>query len=278
MKSLNEDIKQGQFKNIYLLYGEEDYLKKQYRDRLVKAMLPEGDTVNYAHYEGKGLPVGEIIDLAETMPFFAERRLIVIEDSGLFKSSAAEFADYIKNLPETTCFLFVENEIDKRNKLYKTVKDKGRVVEMARQDEITDEDVDAVCTAQIEGHIFEMVDAVAVGDKKKALDYYYDLLALKEPPMRILYMLTKQFRSLLVVQSLMRRGMAQKQVASEAGLHPFVAGKCMRQCRSFSQDQLRDILELGVELETDVKTGRMKDTTCVELFILSPQIGGQQRA
>ena len=46
--------------------------------------------------------------------------------------------------------------------------------------------------------------------------------------MRILYMLTKQFRSLLVVQSLMRRGMAQKQVASEAGLHPFVAGKCMR--------------------------------------------------
>ena len=95
--------------------------------------------------------------------------------------------------------------------------------------------------------------------------------------MRILYMLTKQFRSLLVVQSLMRRGMAQKQIASEAGLHPFVAGKCMRQCRSFSQDQLRDILELGVELETDVKTGRMKDTTCVELFILSPQTGGQQR-
>ena len=85
------------------------------------------------------------------------------------------------------------------------------------QDEITDEDVDAVCTAQIEGHIFEMVDAVAVGDKKKALDDYYDLLALKEPPMRILYMLTEQFRSLLVVQSLMRRGIAQKQVASEAG-------------------------------------------------------------
>ena len=96
--------------------------------------------------------------------------------------------------------------------------------------------------------------------------------------MRILYMLTSSSGHVLVVQSLMRRGMAQKQVASEAGLHPFVAGKCMRQCRSFSQDQLRDILELGVELETDVKTGRMKDTTCVELFILSPQIGGQQRA
>ena len=82
MKSLNEDIKTGQFKSIYLLYGEEEYLKKQYKGRLTRAMLPEGDRVNYAYYEGKGIPVPEIIDLAETMPFFAERRLIVIEDSG----------------------------------------------------------------------------------------------------------------------------------------------------------------------------------------------------
>ena len=77
MKNLNEDLKTGNIKQAYLLYGEEAYLKKQYRDRLTKAVLPEGDTVNYAHYEGKGINVPEIIDLAETMPFFAEKRLIV---------------------------------------------------------------------------------------------------------------------------------------------------------------------------------------------------------
>lgn len=69
MKNLNEDLKTGNIKQAYLLYGEEAYLKKQYRDRLTKAVLPEGDTVNYAHYEGKGINVPEIIDLAETMPF-----------------------------------------------------------------------------------------------------------------------------------------------------------------------------------------------------------------
>ena len=47
MKSLNEDLKTGQFKQIYLLYGGENYLKRQYRDRFVKAMIPEGDTMNY---------------------------------------------------------------------------------------------------------------------------------------------------------------------------------------------------------------------------------------
>ena len=128
MKNLNEDLKTGNIKQAYLLYGEEAYLKKQYRDRLTKAVLPEGDTVNYAHYEGKGINVPEIIDLAVTMPFFAEKRLIVIEDSGLFKNADAKFADYIKSMPETVCFVFVESEVDKRSKMYKAVKETGRVV------------------------------------------------------------------------------------------------------------------------------------------------------
>ena len=79
MKSLNEDLKTGQFKQIYLLYGEEAYLKKLYKNRFVKAMVPEGDTMNYRYFEGKNTNPKEIIDLAETLPFFAERRLIVLD-------------------------------------------------------------------------------------------------------------------------------------------------------------------------------------------------------
>ena len=73
MKTLNEDIKTGNFKPVYLLYGEEAYLKKQYRDRITKAIFPDGDTVNYAYYEGKGINPGELIDLAETMPIFCRQ-------------------------------------------------------------------------------------------------------------------------------------------------------------------------------------------------------------
>ena len=131
MKSLNEDIKTGQFKQVYLLYGEEAYLKKQYKDRLTRAMLPEGDTMNYAYYEGKGIDGAELIDLAETMPFFAERRLIVVENSGFFKSAEPQLADYMKELPETACFLFVEQEVDKRSRMFKAVKTVGRAVELS---------------------------------------------------------------------------------------------------------------------------------------------------
>lgn len=137
MKSLNEDLKTGNFKQIYLLYGEEGYLKKQYKERFVKAMVAEGDTMNYAYYEGRNTDVKQVIDLAETMPFFAERRLIVFENTGFFKNAGAELADYIKEMPETTYFIFVENEVDKRSKLYKAVKAKGHIVELSAQDEST---------------------------------------------------------------------------------------------------------------------------------------------
>lgn len=321
MKSLNEDIKTGKFRQVYLLYGEEAYLKKQYKDRMTKAMLPEGDTMNYAYYEGKGISPAELIDLAETMPFFAERRLIVVENSGFFKNATPELADYMKTLPDTTCFLFIENDVDKRGKMYKAVKDKGRIVEMGRQDEktllywiagnvkregrqikestarylvaktgtdmenlekeleklfaytlgqneITAQDVDDICTTQITNKIFEMVEAVAAKQQKKALDYYYDLLALKEPPMRILYLLSRQFKLLLEVKDLLGRGYDKSQIAKTAGLHPFVAGKYMQQCRTFTKDELRSILEESANMEEMVKTGRMNDVMSVELFIV----------
>lgn len=137
MKSLNEDLKTGQFRQIYLLYGEENYLKKQYKDRFTKAMLPNGDTMNYAYYEGKGVDVREVIDLAETLPFFAERRLLVFENTGFFKSAGEDLADYIKDMPDTTFFIFVENEVDKRSKLFKAVKAKGHIAELPFQDEST---------------------------------------------------------------------------------------------------------------------------------------------
>lgn len=306
---------------MYLLFGEEDYLKKQYKNRLARAMLPDGDTMNYAYYEGKGISVGEVIDLAETMPFFAERRLIVIEGSGLFKGASPEFADYIKVMSESTCFIFVESEIDKRGKLYKAVKDKGRAVELGRQDEktlllwvaglvkkegkkvqestiryliakvgtdmenlekeleklfcytmdreeIQIQDVDAICTEQITNKVFDMVEAVANKQQKKALDYYYDLLALKEPPMRILYLLTRQFKLLLEVQELVKKGYGKKQIAEMAGLHPFAAGKYMTQCRNFQKAELCSIMEEAADLEERVKTGLLSDIMSVELFIV----------
>ena len=136
------------------------------------------------------------------------------------------------------------------------------------REEITEQDIDEICTVQITNQIFAMVEAVAMKQQKKALDHYYDLLALKEPPMRILYLLSRQFRLLLHVKDLQKKGYDRGTIAKKAGLHPFVAGKYMQQGRSFSMADLRGIMENAADTEELVKTGRLSDRMGVELFIV----------
>ena len=71
-------------------------MKKSYKNRLREA-ITQGDSMNYNYYEGKGMNVNEIISLSDTMPFFAEKRLILMEDSGWFKggTGADEMSAYI---------------------------------------------------------------------------------------------------------------------------------------------------------------------------------------
>lgn len=322
MRQIAEDIKQNHFKQMYLLYGEERYLRRQYKDRLRKALCADGDTMNTHFYEGKDIPVGEIIDLAETLPFLAERRVIFITDSGLFKSGGEKLAEYLTAPNESTFFVFTESEIDKRSKLYKTVQSKGYAAEFGTQDEntlkrwitgilakdgkkisentiqlilsktgtdmdniqteleklvcycmdqevITAEDVESICTTRVSNHIFDMVNAIADRKQKDALELYYDLLALKEPPMRILFLIARQCNMLLQTKELKSRGHDNRTIGTKIGVPPFVVQKYINQAAKFKTSTLRNAVQKCVEAEEAVKSGRMNDMMSVEILILS---------
>ena len=55
MKSVLEDIKNQEYKQAYLFFGEEGYLKKQYRNKLLQAWNSDEDTMNESRFEGKGI-------------------------------------------------------------------------------------------------------------------------------------------------------------------------------------------------------------------------------
>ncbi len=322
MQRINNDIKTGNYQPVYLLYGEERYLKKQYKDKLKKALCAPDDNMNNHHFEGKGISVGEVIDLAETMPFFADRKVIFLEDSGLLKSGGEQMAEYLGSQNETTVIIFVESEIDKRSKLYKAIQSKGCIVEFEAQDENTlkrwvaglltkegkkvtestvqlflsktgtdmenihgeleklicygmdkevvgPEDVEAICTTRVTSHIFDMVDAIADKRQKKALELYYELLALKEPPMRILFLIARQCNILLQVKAMKNKGYGNKDMASSIGVPPFALGKYVTQAGKFKTAQLKNAVTQCVEAEEAVKTGRMNDVMSVEILIMS---------
>lgn len=323
MKSIDNDIKSGQLKQVYLLYGEETYLIRQYRDKLKKVMVSDEDTMNFSAFSGEDINPKEIIDLAETLPFFADRRVILMEDSGLFKKSGIgdELAEYLPEMPETTFFIFVEEAVDKRTKIFKALGKKGSTVEFKKQTDdvlarwvggrirkegkgmtqaaynlfisktgtdmenidkeleklicycldkemIEVTDVVAVTTEQIQNKVFDMVDAIAGHQQKRALDLYYDLLALKEPAMRIMFLITQQFQRMLVVKSMSNQGFGNKDIATKAGCPEWAVRKYQGQCRSFTMEQLKQAIKDGVDYEEAVKTGRMNDQMAVELFIV----------
>ena len=121
-------------KNLYLCYGKEDYMKKKYVDNIKNKIIdPTYEIMNLESHDGKGLGIDQIIEFSETMPFMSDRRLMIIKDSGLFKSGKKEestkFADYIDKLPTTVCIVFMESEIDKRMSLYKKANKNHVVVE-----------------------------------------------------------------------------------------------------------------------------------------------------
>ncbi len=135
MKTIEADIKNGTFRRFYLLYGEERYLRNLYRDKLREAI---GATdMNLSSYTGKGTNIREVIDLAETLPFLSEYRLILLDDTRFAKDSCEELADYISKIPETTVIVMSEAEVDGRNKVFKTADQLGYAIKFDKQDEKT---------------------------------------------------------------------------------------------------------------------------------------------
>lgn len=134
LATLNDNIKNHAFKRCYLLFGEEPFMIRHYKNALKNAVLGNGDKMNLSTFTGKVTDINSIIEIAETLPFFTDYRCILIENSGLF-SSANELSEYIDKIPESTVIIFAEAEVDKRTKLYKAVNKLGLAVEFEVQKE-----------------------------------------------------------------------------------------------------------------------------------------------
>ena len=320
MQTINSQLKDGTLSQFHLLYGTERFMVRHYKNQIIKALQLEDDEMNCSYYEGDAISISEMIDVGQTLPFFAEKRLIIVENSGFFKSST-DLADMLPELPSSTYLVFVEKEVDKRNRLYKFVQKNGCVTEAKEESQqrlmnwvsgycknagknisgstvlcllqkvgmsmeilanelekliaytgerviIEPSDIDAVCTAQLNGKIFDMVDAVAERKTKKALALYHDLLELKEPPMRILALFSRQVLIMLMVEELQSKGARNDDIAKKCSLPPFAVKKYMAQGKKIGKTGLKRMLSYCASLDEAVKTGTLADQLAVELFIM----------
>ncbi|MFV0527805.1 MAG: DNA polymerase III subunit delta [Lachnospiraceae bacterium] len=321
MKNIAEDIKLNTFRQLYLLYGEEEYLKIQYKKKLLTAFDARPDSMNFSHFTGKGITPLQIHEIMQTLPFLEERRILLIEDSGFFKNKNEEIIEVFENIPEYVYVIFVEAEVDKRGRFYKLVQKKGHAAEFATQTQdtlskwvlgmmmkeqkkitkenmelflsragtdmtnianelekllsytagqevIEREAIEEICTPQITNRIFDMIRYVTEKRQQEALALYHDLLAAKEPPMKILVLMARQFNQLLQAKQLGEEGRPQQEIAALLKVPPFVVKNFIRCARQYSVERLLQTVEEFADMETDVKSGRMTDILSVELLLV----------
>lgn len=320
MLKLAEELKNNRISRFHLVYGEERYMVRYYKRCLIEKLSVPDDEMNCTFFRGEKAVPSAIADVGQILPFMAENRLIVIQDSSLLKS-ASDMTDFLEDFPDTTYVVFVEREVDKRNKLYKWISKNGCVTECLSQNEgmlrkwiagyvkkaeksmtseaaerlmertgtdmellnneldkligyvgkranIEAEDVDIICSGLTVSRIFDMIDAVALKEKDKALGLYSDLLANKESPMSILYLFTRHLNILLQLKECQGLGFSKNELAKKIGIPPFTVSKYGKQAELFSRKKLLHMLENRLELEESFKTGRISDQLAVEMFLI----------
>ena len=330
MGQIKEDIKNGQFKNIYLLYGEEAFLRNYYKKALRDALVDPEDNLNYSYFEGSRTDMNSVIDLINTMPFLSDHRVVLCENTGWLageeedgeSTKTTALTDALKVISEDVVFILCEEKIDKRTGLYKFANKNGVAEEFKKEtpeslarwvqgyvknrgkrtdpstamyivneigtdmtllsleldklvawcldrDTITNDDVDTVCTHQVNNKIFDMITAISNRRQREALRLYYDLLTLRESPFHILALLVRQYTNLLAVKDGLSKNRGVNLIAEQTGIQDWLVRRLSGVARNMSFDDIRSALEACAEADQDIKNGNLNETLSIELLIIS---------
>jgi DNA polymerase III subunit delta len=134
--------------------------------------------------------------------------------------------------------------------------------------------VDKLTARSLEQNIFSLVDKVVHRNVEAALRIYYDLLKQNEEPIKILAVITGQFRLIYQVKELSRKGYGQQQIAGTLKIHPFRVKLAAGQAGAFSDDELTRIMKLLADADYQMKTGGMRKEMLIEMILF--QINGRK--
>lgn len=148
---IKNDVAKGMIAPAYLFYGAERFLLNSALACLEEAIAPDGaNSFNLDRVDGSAVNLREIVGLANMLPFFAEKKLILVENAAWFATAKKnsddgetaveessqvgidEMIDYLKNPSPTTCLVFIGGEkINKVKRLSKAVAQNGVLAEFA---------------------------------------------------------------------------------------------------------------------------------------------------
>ncbi len=338
--AVENSLKRKVIAPVYLFHGEETYLWESLLEKFKDTLLPpEVRDFNLDLVDGREHSPDNIIAMAGTLPFLAEKRLVIVQNADYFKNKkkstepdqpAEEPASaqddvllsYLENPSTATCLIFTTAEgVNRQKKVYKALEKVGQVVNfsllkgqdlqqwirqrvnqqgreisgeairylmmavgsnlrmldkeiaklltsLGQGPEISGELVTELVSKQVDITVFQLVDAVAEKRFSAALEYTQDLLFQGEPPVKILSLLTRQFRLIWQTKLYFDQGCREQEVATNLKVKSFVVNKCVSQGRNFRQEDLRQAFRVLLETDYRIKTGQQEPVVALEMALM----------
>lgn len=143
LKQLKQALKENTLGSLYVLHGEETYLRDFYLGEIKKRILTPGlEEFNLHTITGKEAGPRPIADAVDCLPMMSQRTMVLVTDYDLFKAPEAhraELLDLLSDLPEYVCLVFVydliEYKPDARTKLAQAIKARGLAVPFPHQNQ-----------------------------------------------------------------------------------------------------------------------------------------------
>jgi DNA polymerase-3 subunit delta len=293
------DISEGAPGTLYILHGEERYLRDRTLESL-RAILPGGSSdFNYRRLEWKRAAADDIYAAVNTPPASCERTIVEVRDFDLFGASETDrrtLCDIFSDMPGYVCLVFVydtaDYKSDGRMEIARAIKKYAQVVEFGPQDAprlskwvtthfrrlgknisggdalyligqtdgymaslsgeigklaayvagetITRRDIDAVVAPTPDAAAFQLTDAIARGNYNTAAEKLDALLRMREPPHKLIYIISMKMRQLLTARLCLDRGLGADKLAEICGVkQEFQARNLLAAARAIPLEECR---------------------------------------
>jgi len=142
------------------------------------------------------------------------------------------------------------------NNLWQMSNEIKKLVNYKNGEVIKVKDIELLVRPKIEADIFKTIDAIALRNKKQALELLHKHLEKGDAPLYLLAMINFQLRNLLTIKS-----------GARLSAHPYVVKKATQQAENFSLDELKKIYQKIFQADLNIKTGKIGAEAALDLFI-----------
>jgi len=154
------------------------------------------------------------------------------------------------------------------NDLWQLNNEIKKLVTYKKRGKILPEDISSIVSLNFNASIFDIIEAIAKKNKKRALKLIYSYLERGEKILPLISVLKFQWRALLVIKDLLEKGKKQREIISLLSFHPFFIQKTIKLAKNFRFQELKKLYQKIFEMDLKIKLGKIDPEIALNLFLL----------